>query len=112
MDSSRLESLFRELEQVEHLAGDTGEHDKAHLGLGLAVAAHAIKQMNGQLRVDSKPGLGSTFVCLIPFNLVRRRASYSSNESLLSYPYGRDSTPGGGNSAAGSGFRALSGTSL
>lgn len=38
-------------------------------GLGLAVVARIIEQLGGQLRVDSKPGQGSTFSFLIPFGL-------------------------------------------
>lgn len=60
--------------------------DKARItliwaGLGLAVVAHIIGQLRGQLRVDSKPGVGSQFVFLIPFHLPRSHSSRSSNSS-------------------------------
>lgn len=38
-------------------------------GLGLAVVARIIEQLGGQLRVNSKPGVGSTFSFLVPFGL-------------------------------------------
>ena len=38
-------------------------------GLGLAVVARIVEQLGGQLRVDSKPGVGSRFSFLIPFTL-------------------------------------------
>lgn len=38
-------------------------------------------QLGGQLRVDSKPGVGSQFVFLIPFSLPRTRSIKSSNSS-------------------------------
>jgi hypothetical protein len=50
-------------------------------GLGLAVVAHIIGQLRGQLRVDSKPGVGSQFVFLIPFDLPKSRSARSSNSS-------------------------------
>lgn len=90
IEARRLESIFRELEQVEHSSKTDGEHSAPGLGLGLAVVAHAISQMNGQLRVDSKPGEGSKFVCLIPFDLARS-SSYSSNSSRLNRSYSGDS---------------------
>lgn len=51
------------------------------IGLGLAVVAHIIGQLRGQLRVDSKPGVGSQFVFLIPFDLPKSRSGRSSNSS-------------------------------
>ncbi|KIJ54813.1 hypothetical protein M422DRAFT_152482 [Sphaerobolus stellatus SS14] len=67
MSEAKLESMFREFEQVESAAprppGQPG------LGLGLAVVARIIEQLGGQLRVDSKSGKGSTFSFLIPFGL-------------------------------------------
>lgn len=91
IEARRLESIFRELEQVDHSNKGDGEPSAPGLGLGLAVVAHAISQMNGQLRVDSTPALGSKFVCLIPFDLARRSSSYSSNSSRLTHSYSGDS---------------------
>lgn len=51
------------------------------LGLGLAVVAHIVGQLGGQLRVDSKPGVGSQFVFLIPFRLPADRSIRSSESS-------------------------------
>lgn len=68
IEVNRLQGIFRELEQVEHLSSTDPEYGVTGLGLGLAVAARAISKMGGQLRVDSTPGLGSKFVCLIPFD--------------------------------------------
>lgn len=91
IEARRLESIFRELEQVDHSNKGDGEPSAPGLGLGLAVVAHAISQMNGQLRVDSKPAQGSKFVCLIPFDLTRKGSSYSSNSSRLTHSYSGDS---------------------
>lgn len=70
IEGIRLESIFRELEQFEHSSSNgNSEHNATGLGLGLAVVARAINQIGGQLRVDSAPGQGSKFLCLIPFEM-------------------------------------------
>jgi CheY-like chemotaxis protein len=43
--------------------------DKTALGLGLAVVARIIKNMNGQLRIRSEEGKGTRFVVQFPFDL-------------------------------------------
>ncbi|KAB5583320.1 hypothetical protein GE09DRAFT_1247562 [Coniochaeta sp. 2T2.1] len=74
MSDSKVEALFRDLEQVTTEL-DPGEH--AHdrpqnaktLGLGLAVVARIVRNMDGQLRVKSEEGRGSRFVIQLPFDL-------------------------------------------
>ncbi|QDS71907.1 hypothetical protein FKW77_000358 [Venturia effusa] len=82
MSAKQLDSLFRDLEQVQSepsdlfgqegnakkLLGD-GEESKRTLGLGLAVVARIIRNMNGQLRLKSEEGIGSRFVIVLPFDL-------------------------------------------
>ncbi|KZT60695.1 hypothetical protein CALCODRAFT_480578 [Calocera cornea HHB12733] len=67
IEASKLESIFREFEQVESSTSRPGEREG--LGLGLAVVARIVEQLGGQLRVDSKVGQGSRFSFLIPFAL-------------------------------------------
>ena len=43
-------------------------------GLGLAVVARIVEQLGGQLRVDSKVGVGSRFSFLIPFSVASNDA--------------------------------------
>ncbi|KAL8630044.1 hypothetical protein Q9189_004239 [Teloschistes chrysophthalmus] len=83
MSSSKLDALFRELEQVqsesdESLAEKLGTDSKAitskkdeerTLGLGLAVVARIIRNMNGQLRLKSEEGKGSRVVMQMNFGL-------------------------------------------
>ncbi|KAI4263111.1 MAG: hypothetical protein L6R42_001734 [Xanthoria sp. 1 TBL-2021] len=83
MPPTKLDALFRELEQVqtesdeslqEKLGTDnktitsSGE-GKRTLGLGLALVARIIRNMNGQLRLKSEEGKGSRFVLQMNFRL-------------------------------------------
>jgi len=65
--SCKLESIFREFEQVELAQPKTST--APGLGLGLAVVARSVEQLGGQLRVDSKVDQGSRFSFLIPFTV-------------------------------------------
>ncbi|KAI9818847.1 MAG: Light-sensor Protein kinase [Pycnora praestabilis] len=83
MSSQKLDALFRGLEQVESEGDEiceenfntnakqltTGKEDKHALGLGLAVVARLIRNMNGQLRLKSEEGKGSRFVIQLAFDL-------------------------------------------
>ncbi|KAF2398693.1 hypothetical protein EJ06DRAFT_479867 [Trichodelitschia bisporula] len=90
MTTKQLDSLFRELEQVhsETESPTDGHHplrilgsaasnsptqepemQRRTLGLGLAVVARIIHNMNGQLRLQSEPGKGSIFTLTFPFDL-------------------------------------------
>ncbi|KAK7508780.1 uncharacterized protein IWZ02DRAFT_489296 [Phyllosticta citriasiana] len=83
MSGKKLDALFRDLEQVQsettemleetlapnskRIEGNGGE--KRTLGLGLAVVARIIRNMNGQLRLKSEEGKGSRFVIQFPFDM-------------------------------------------
>ncbi|KAB5566609.1 hypothetical protein GE09DRAFT_1273380 [Coniochaeta sp. 2T2.1] len=74
MSDSKVDALFRDLEQVTtELDPGEHEHDKPQnaktLGLGLAVVARIVRNMDGQLRVKSEEGRGSRFVIQLPFDL-------------------------------------------
>jgi len=82
MTSKKLDQLFYDLEQVqseptsmleEALIPDpkqiTEKDDKTALGLGLALVARIIKNMDGQLRIRSEEGRGTRFVIQFPFDL-------------------------------------------
>ena len=83
MSSAKLDSLFRDLEQVqtesdEGLQEKLGTNPKAikgdeqnqrTLGLGLALVARIVRNMNGQLRVKSEEGKGSRFIIQLSFEL-------------------------------------------
>jgi hypothetical protein len=63
------------------------------LGLGLAVVARSVKQLGGQLRVDSKVDQGSRFSFLIPFTVLDgcgqhlvEQGGYMRTGELASHP--------------------------
>ena len=81
----KLEVIFREFEQVESVIAQPGRQDAVEpegseasslvrtdqsdtgLGLGLAIVARVVKNLGGQLRVDSLVNEGTTFTYYIPF---------------------------------------------
>ena len=83
MSAEKLDALFNDLEQVqtesdeglqEKLAGNAKaiegkEKSKRTLGLGLALVARIVRNMNGQLRLKSEEGKGSRFVMQLAFDL-------------------------------------------
>ncbi|MCJ1477762.1 Light-sensor Protein kinase [Lambiella insularis] len=83
MSPKKLDALFRDLEQVQSESDDffedksaagrgtltEGKSEKRTLGLGLAVVARIIRNMNGQLRLKSEEGKGSRFVIQLRFEL-------------------------------------------
>ncbi|KAF1923005.1 uncharacterized protein M421DRAFT_407728 [Didymella exigua CBS 183.55] len=82
INPKRLDQLFYDLEQVQSeptgaledaivpdLKQITANDDKTALGLGLAVVARIIRNMNGQIRIRSEEGKGTRFVIQFPFDL-------------------------------------------
>lgn len=107
LSTKKLDSLFRELEQVQSEAAnlldtapmpdvkkiedssDKGENGRI-LGLGLAVVARIVRNMGGQLRLKSEEGKGSRFVIQFPFELP---ASESKQPSIASSSNAGTETP-------------------
>ncbi|KAL2069890.1 hypothetical protein VTL71DRAFT_14569 [Oculimacula yallundae] len=105
MSNDRLDCLFRDLEQVSTESEDgqafsaqskssraiTQEKDSKTLGLGLAMVARTIRNMDGQLRLKSEEGKGSRFVMQLPFSLPDSASSDTATET------DKPSTPSSGN---------------
>ncbi|KAL8947238.1 MAG: hypothetical protein Q9222_006462 [Ikaeria aurantiellina] len=89
MSASKLDALFRELEEVQSESDESLEQrlgpdnrsitspeaEKMTLGLGLALVARIIRNMNGQLRLKSEEGKGSRFVMQMNFGLPSEEGS-------------------------------------
>ncbi|PNY28077.1 Phytochrome-like protein cph1 [Tolypocladium capitatum] len=77
MSPQQLDALFRDLEQVSSedpepsaSPDEQGSPNKTrNLGLGLAVVARIVRNMDGQLRLKSEVGQGSRFVVQLPLQL-------------------------------------------
>ncbi|KAF8319778.1 hypothetical protein DL93DRAFT_2225171 [Clavulina sp. PMI_390] len=69
IENSKLQSMFHELEDVGNLADPPSDDESPKFGLGMALVTRIIRQLRGQLRVDSKPGSGSRFTFIIPFGI-------------------------------------------
>lgn len=89
MSTHQLDALFRDLEQVstedsdaESTSRDASNLQKTRtLGLGLAVVARTVRNMDGQLRLKSEEGQGSRFVVQLPFQLADGSPSATGEES-------------------------------
>ncbi|KFY51143.1 hypothetical protein V497_09333 [Pseudogymnoascus sp. VKM F-4516 (FW-969)] len=78
MSNRKVDALFRDLEQIttdiDDALSDTEKSKQATegkeqptLGLGLAMVARIVRNMDGQLRLKSEEGRGSRFVMQLPF---------------------------------------------
>lgn len=80
MSQSKVDALFQELEEVTYeqeinaqklldQSPTSSKNDgKATLGLGLAVVARTVRNMNGQLRLKTEEGMGSDFIIVLSFD--------------------------------------------
>lgn len=106
----RLDMLFQELEQVQ--TAEEGEnlprlgqtfngHSKIPgqkmLGLGLAIVARTIRNVNGQLRLRSEEGKGTQFTIVIPLKLPseseRAESGFQSSTPMELSPHPQSTMP-------------------
>ena len=109
MSAEKLDALFTDLEQVqtesdeglqEKLVGNTETIEgkggsKRTLGLGLAIVARIVRNMNGQLRLKSEEGKGSRFVIQLGFDLPDKKVALleDTKEASIGPPLNQPSTP-------------------
>jgi hypothetical protein len=111
--AGKLESIFKEFEKVDNSwpqDSDTGlgriyriylcSGSQQSTGLGLAVVARIVQQLGGQLRVESKEGVGSRFSLLMPFLVdsearTSEMSSGTSSRNSLTLPNIRQGNDGG-----------------
>lgn len=68
----KLEAIFRQFEQVSTVGDqERSEESEASVGLGLAVVARIVRNLDGQLQVESKVNEGSKFTFILPFRLAQ-----------------------------------------
>jgi two-component system, chemotaxis family, CheB/CheR fusion protein len=65
IDSSHIEKIFDEFEQVN----GSKTQVSSGVGLGLSIVRKYLDLMQGDIRVESKPGAGSTFTFSLPRSL-------------------------------------------
>lgn len=71
IDPDQLPLIFDRFYQVE--ADSTYEHEGT--GIGLALSKELVNLMNGEIRVDSQPGKGSTFTVVLPLVVAEQPAT-------------------------------------
>ncbi|KAK3682924.1 phytochrome-like protein [Podospora appendiculata] len=88
-----LDDMFQEFEQVPDEDFDEESRpivaprdDVLRVGVGLAFVARYVKQRNGQLRVTSTKGKGSTFAVEIPFVIASRTLSLANRRDASPLP--------------------------
>ncbi len=63
IDHDAMERIFEAFSQAD----ESTSREFGGTGLGLSICRHLVELMSGEIGVNSKPGIGSTFWCEIPF---------------------------------------------
>jgi signal transduction histidine kinase len=66
---------------IEEGASDSSGTAAPGVGLGLYLAQHIVSQMEGQIDVESKQGVGTTFIVTLPFWIDEVAAKGSQEET-------------------------------
>ena len=87
--ASEQASLFKPFGQLDTQARGEGS------GLGLSISDHLVRLMEGELRLVSEPGLGSSFSVILPLPLADSSGTEEDPPRLQTYPpvYVRASIP-------------------
>jgi two-component system phosphate regulon sensor histidine kinase PhoR len=63
IDSNETENIFKKFYRIQ-----TEHNQQGSIGLGLAFSKEVVKLMNGDITVESKKGVGSTFTMVLPYD--------------------------------------------
>jgi len=101
MTTDKVDALFQELEEVsyeenssssqnmlEQAQSERSNEDSTRktLGLGLAVVARTVRNMNGQLRLKTEEGKGSKFIIALGFELLKATPSHIQGSTPKALP--------------------------
>lgn len=70
IETAKLETIFRQFEQVDDTSDLSAE--PSGVGLGLSMVARIVDTLGGQLKVESTVGVGSCFCFLVPLQVSSR----------------------------------------
>jgi signal transduction histidine kinase/CheY-like chemotaxis protein len=91
IEAAELDKLFQPYEQTQsaHLSRNPSS------GLGLGLTRDLIQLLGGSIRVQSRPGVGSTFSCTLPFTLQDEvlKTGVKENEAARDSTGNQDSPP-------------------
>lgn len=76
-----LDTIFRNFERAEYERNGSIQGT----GLGLAITDKLIKAMNGEIRVESEYGVGSTFTLVIPQETIGVKTMEEMNENITAF---------------------------
>lgn len=76
MDSKDTERIFTAFERLENARNVPG------FGLGLTISYRLVSRMGGNIRVESRPGEGSTFIVILPLREADEKSPIEENEPV------------------------------
>ena len=72
-DTERIFTAFERLENARNVPG---------FGLGLTISYRLVSRMGGNIRVESRPGEGSTFIVILPLREADEKSPIEENEPV------------------------------
>jgi hypothetical protein len=70
-----------------YVSGSFGIKEKSTRGLGLSISNHICKELGGDLRIKSQPGMGTQVSFSIKVKILRNSNMFSGKDQKLYYSY-------------------------